>query len=372
MTYPPTRRQFLLAAGLASGLAAGCRRGSSGKSGPFAGQSLRVFVYAGGHEKTMRETFVPRFEEETGAKAVLDPGWWDSIAKLKASPPGKPAYDLVITDATQGYPAIKEGLFQQLDMANVPNHKNLTPSALDNWVFRDRYGVPYPDAVMTLAYNRDLVSPPPAAWSDLLRDDLRGKVALYNSFYMSLYTFACMKAAEDGKAGTARQMVRDDLQGVLQYSKERRDRVKFWWPTTTDMILALARKDCAAGNMQSPEMLQALRQEKALAAAVPEADRTFVQVMWCVPDGTPRKELAEKAIDLIFSEELQLAFARRGSASAVPAVAKQMAAEDAFWKSIYPHTDEQLRTLGYYPYDTYAEHWDDIASFWDRQVLRKG
>lgn len=359
-----TRRQFLLT-GAAVALA-GCRRPAS------SARQLRIFVYAGGHEATMRETFVDRFEEVTGAKAILDAGWWDAIPKLKASPPGQPAYDLVITDATQGYPAIKDGLFAQLNLANVPNHKNLAPSALDNRVFRDRYALPYPDAVMTLAYERTLARPAPTTWGDLLRDDLRGKIALYNSFYMTLYTFACMKAAEDNKPGTARDMVKTDLQGVLRYAKEQRDRVKFWWPTTTDMILALTRKDCAAGNVQSPEMLQALRSEKALGAMVPDHDRVFVQVMWAIPADTPNHDLAEQAINLIFSEEMQLAFARRGSATAVLSVAKRMAAEDALWKSIYPHTEEQLAALRYYPYDVYADHWTDIAAFWDRQVLRKG
>src|SRR5207244_2899034 len=112
----------------------------------------------------------------------------------------------------------------------------------------DRYAIPYPDAVMTLAYHRDMVSPPPTTWADLLRDDLRGKIALYNSFYMTLYTFACMKVAQDGKPGTAAEWVRKVLQGVLRYAKETRDRVKFWWPNTTDMILALTRKECAGGN----------------------------------------------------------------------------------------------------------------------------
>jgi spermidine/putrescine-binding protein len=370
MSRRPSRRRFLLTAGgLVAGLA-GCRS-DAGKNGPFAGQKLRIFVYAGGHEKTMREAFVPVFEEETGATAVLDPGWWDSIAKLKASPPGQPAYDLVVSDATQGYPAIKEGLFAQLDLERIPNHRNLAPSALDNKVFRDGYAIPYPDAAMTLAYHRDMVKGPLTDWSDLLRDDLRGRIALYNSFYLSLYTFACMKVAADGKPGTAAEWVRKDLQGVLKYAKEERGRVKFWWPTSTDMILALGRKDCAAGNMHSPEMLQALRSEKSLAATVPAHDRAFVQVMWCVPADTPRKELAEKAIDLIFSDEMQLAFARHGSASAIPAVARRMAAEDELWKSIYPHTDEQMRSLHYYPYETYAEHWDEIVSYWDRHVLRK-
>src|SRR5262249_50413142 len=132
MTHRPTRREFLgTAIGVTGALAAGCRRGTP--AGPFAGQKLRIFGYARGPEETTRATFVPPLEEETGATAVLDPGWWDSIAKLKAPPPGQPAYDLVITDATQGYPAIREGLFAQLDLENIPNHKNLVPSALDNW-----------------------------------------------------------------------------------------------------------------------------------------------------------------------------------------------------------------------------------------------
>jgi spermidine/putrescine-binding protein len=364
-----TRRGFL---GAAAALAvAGCGRGRSG-SGEFSGQKLRVFVYAGGHEKAMREVFVPAFEEETGATAILDAGWWDAIAKLKASPAGRPVYDLVVTDATQGYPAIREGLFSQLDLDLVPSHKGLAASALDNWVFRDRYAIPFPDAAMTLAYHRGLVAEAPTGWADLLRPELRGKIALYNSYYLSLYTFACMKAALEGKPGTAHALIEKDWRAVLRFAKEHRDRVKFWWPTSTDMILALTRKDCAAGNMHSPEMLQALRADEELGAVVPPHDRAFVQVMWCIPDGTPRRELAHRALDLIFRDDLQYGFARHGSASAVLAVAQRMAAEGPLWKSIYPHTREQLAALRYYPYDLYARHSDDIAASWDREVLRKG
>ena len=51
---------------------------------------------------------------------------------------------------------------------------------------------------------------------------------------------------------------------------------------------------------------------------------------------------------------------------------ERMAAEDPFWKELYPHTAEQFRGLRYYPYDVYAEHWDQLADAWDRTVLRKG
>ncbi|HMF12833.1 MAG TPA: extracellular solute-binding protein [Gemmataceae bacterium] len=372
MPFLPNRRQFLRSfAAMTSSLAAGC--GSKpGKSGPFAGQELRIFVYAGGHERTMREVFVPQFESATGATAVLDPGWWDAIPKLKASPVDNPPYDLIVTDATQGFPAARDGMFRQLNLANIPNHENLGAPVLDHWIFRDRYGVTYPDSVMTLAYHKDAITEPPGSWAHLLRNELRGKIGMYSSFYMSLYTFACMKAAAEGKPGTARDAMRDDLDEVLHFARENRDRVKFWWPTSTDMILGLVHRDCAAGNMHSPEMLAALRTQPELGAVVPADDRAFVQVFWAVPEGTKRADLAEKAIDLIFSEEMQVEFARRGMATAVPGAAETVAAEDPYWKSLYPHTEAQLRTLRYYPYDVYFDHWNEIEKVWTREVLRHG
>lgn len=363
-----TRRRFLKRAASAAILSSGC----GGKAGNNGGQQLRVFVYAGGHEQTMREVFVPRFEAATGASAVLDAGWWDAIPKLKASPPDRPPYDLVITDATQGFPAARDGLFRQLDLSRIPNHKNLPPSVLDHWIYRERHGIPYPDSVLTLAYHKDAIGETPRGWDDLLRDDLRDKLGLYGSFYMSLYTFACMKAAAEGKPSTARAMVRKDLDGILKFARSHRDRVKLWWQTSTDMTLGLINRDCAAGNMHSPEMLQALRAHPKLGAVVPETDRAFVQVFWAIPAGSSRVELAEQAIDLIFSEEMQYEFAKRGSATAVLPAARRVAAEDPLWASLYPHTEKQLRDLRYYPYDVYFEHWDEIEKFWTREVLRNG
>jgi spermidine/putrescine-binding protein len=362
-----TRRDFLR-----GGLAAACAGLAGCGQGDFRGQQLRIFVYSGGHEKTMREVFVPRFEAVTGATAVLDPGWWDAIPKLKASPANQPPYDLLVTDATQGFPAAREGLFRRLNLDHIPNHKNLTAAVLDHWVFHDGHGITFPDSVMTLAYHKQAVPESPTGWGDLLRDDLRGKLGMYNSFYMSLYTFACMMVAAAGKPGTAHDAVRDDLDGVLRFARDSRGRVKFWWPTSTDMTLGLVNRDCAAGNMHSPEMLQALRGQPQLGAVVPDADRAFVQLFWAIPEGTRKAELAEKAIDLIFSEELQAEFARRGSATAVLSAAQTVAAEDPFWKQLYPHTEAQFRTLRYYPYDVYAEHWDDIEKSWTREVLRHG
>lgn len=364
------RRSFLGTSALAALQLAGCGSTSS-KPGEFQGQTLRIFVYAGGHETTMREVFVPTFEAATGARVILDSGWWDAIARLKTSPAGKPAFDLMVTDATQGYPAAREGLFQTIRRQNLKNLQHLSPAILDNWIVREGHGITFPDSVMTLAYHQEMVPSSLEGWEDLLRPELSGKIALYNSFYMSLYTFACMMAAAEKKPGEAAALLDKDLEGVLRFAKIHRKNVKFWWPNSSDMILSLEHRDCAAGNMHSPEMLVALEQSKTLGAVIPQHDRAFVQLFWAIPAGTPNTDLAERALDAIFSPEMQLGFTRHGSATANLEVARQRAAENPLWKQIYPHTEEQLQAIRYYPYDTYFRNWNDLSSIWQREILTR-
>lgn len=366
------RRGFLrTAAAVGLGALAGCSNSPPPAAGSLRGRSITVFVYAG-LDKMFQEHFADPFEANSGVSVTIDAGWWDSIGKLKTSPKGQPAYDLVLTDATQGYPAIKSGMFRQLDFDRIPNHKALAPSALDNWVAKDRYGVTFHESAMTMAWNRKRAGAQPAGWGDLMRDDLKGKLGLYDSFYMSLHTFACMKAATEGKPGTAHAMMADDLGGVLDFAKRERERVKVWWPTGTKMLQDLLQGEFAAGNAHSVGVLQAGKEKAdALGFTTPETDRAFVQLMWVIPADSPNADVAEAAIDFLMSEGVQSAIARRGAGTSHVAAAKTVAAEDPVWGSTYPHTDEQFRSMRYFPYDAYFKDWDRIKKTWEQEILRK-
>ena len=143
------RRDFIKAtaatgAGLALATGVGSFARSAAADQMFKGEQLRIFTYAGAWGDQLKKNFAPLFKEVTGADLIIELGWWDSIPKLKASPPGKPAFDLIMTDATQGYPAIREGLFQKVNLANVPNASKFTPAATDNWVVKEGWGITWP------------------------------------------------------------------------------------------------------------------------------------------------------------------------------------------------------------------------------------
>ena len=229
------------------------------------------------------------------------------------------------------------------------------------------------ESAMTLVWDKRQLAHEPTNWGDLMRPELSGKLSFYDSFYFSLFTFACMKAAADGNLGTAHQMLNENMSAVLDFAKRERDRVRFWWPTGTKMLQDLLQGNFAAGNGHSVTMLQSAKEKPdVLGFVTPEADRVYAQLMWVIPANTPNAELAESAIDFLLSKDVQVALARQGAGTSHVEAAKAVAAEDTIWAKTYPATEEQFRSMKYYPYDAYFKDWDGIRKVWEEEVLRKG
>ncbi|MGI9303883.1 MAG: ABC transporter substrate-binding protein [Gammaproteobacteria bacterium] len=372
-----TRRRFLKASSAAGiGALTASKLGMFGAdvqaAQDFKGERLRIFTYAGAWGDQFTNNFAPLFKQLTGADLIVELGWWDSIPKLKASPPDNPAFDLIMTDATQGYPAIREGLFQKVDMNAVPNAKLFAPEVMDNWVVKEGWGVTWPDAAQTGVYHKDHVKDAPASWSDLLDTKYDDKLGMYNSFYFSLFTFACAKVDSEGKSGTARQEVADNLEGVLEFAKNQSERVNYWWPSSSDMALNLLQANVHIGNIHSVDIVPVVREGKPVGVFVPDTDRASFQALWLISKDTKKKELAEAAINIFCGEEFQEIYAADGGfPTAIPAVAEKVAASDEVWALINPHKAEHFKNVGYYPYDAYFSAWDHIVEVWDKEVLRK-
>ncbi|MBI3974467.1 MAG: extracellular solute-binding protein [Chloroflexi bacterium] len=376
------RRGLFAAAGVAAlGVAGGAvacgdaARTSIGGGGkrPFEGRALTIFVYAGIWEKWYRELFAPAFEAETGAKVIIDAGWWDALPKLKLAPPDQPPFDLMLTDPTQGFPAIRDGLAAKLNLANIPNAKQFAPKVLDTWIYKDGWGIPHISSPMTLAWHQELLPDGLRDWGELLEPPARGRFTVYSSYYMGLFTFAAIKAAREGRAGQAHRMIQDDLDGVLNYAREHRDAVRYWWSATTDAVQALLGKNVAAGALHGNGLLAPVRDNKPLAFTIPAKDRAYVQLFFLVTKGSKNKDVAEAALDYIAGSTFQWNLASKSGelAAHIPAAAEQIGARDRLWGRIYPSTAADWAAMTYYPYEFYDRYDKKIADFWNREVLRK-
>lgn len=189
--------------------------------------------------------------------------------QLQSSPDDQPPFDLVETDPIQGFPGIRQGLFQKIDPSKIPNAKTFAPQILESSIYKDSWGLPFISSAMTLGWQSELMPEGLKKWSDLFLDGLKGKIMLYNSYYMSLYTFAVAKVEMDGKPGTAKQALADDLDGVLQFARDKRDWVKYWWPTTADAVNALLQKNVSAGNIHGNGLIAPIQANKPVGFTVP-------------------------------------------------------------------------------------------------------
>lgn len=345
--------------------------GASGGGGDFAGESITLLVYSGITEELYRQHFVPQFSALTGADVVIDAAWTEGIARLSAAPSEAPPFQLVQTDPTQGIPAFEAGLFQEFDTGRITNAERFHPKLLDTSVWRQSYGMPFHSSAMTLATNTELRSEPYQTWAELFAEPSDAGVMLYNLPYMSLYTFAAMKAEQEGAVGQAGAMLDEDVEGVLAFAVANRDVATYFWPSTTDGVNALVGGEVAAGNIHGNGLLAPLREGQPVRGVIPPGDVAYAQLFFAIPQGVPNLDLSLAAMNHIASEEFQTALASSGEyAAAIPSVAEAQAAQDEAWAAAFPSTADEFGSLSYYPYDGLAANAERIAEVWDTEVLR--
>ena len=341
--------------------------------GDFAGEEITLLVYSGLTEDLYRSSFVPQFEALTGATVTIDSAWTEGIARLEAAPGDAPPFDLVLTDPTQGLPAIDQGLFQQFDVDAVPNAAaNFFPTLLDTTVYQQGYGIPFISSAMTLATNTDLADQPFTSWNELLERTPEQGIMLYNLSYMSLYTFAEMMAEAEGMdPGQGRDLLEGDLEGVLSFAAANGDKVSYYWPSTSDAVNAIVNGEVAAGNIHGNGLLAPIRDGAPVSGTIPPGTEAYVQLFFAVPQDVPNLDLALAALDHICSREFQQTLAESGEyACAIQDIAEDHGSTDEQWAAAFPTSVADFEALKYYPYDVYAANIDRINEVWDSEVLR--
>lgn len=141
----------------------------------FAGVTLRVATYGGGFDKAVEEDAGKQFEAQGGKIQYIIGSPADHLAKLIAAR-GTPVPPLDVFDVadTTLQDAIDGGFLQKINLANIPNIKELLPSQYTDLVVA---GWSSQDGIM---YNtkrfQDLGIPAPTEYEDLLNPKLKNRV----------------------------------------------------------------------------------------------------------------------------------------------------------------------------------------------------
>lgn len=138
-----------------------------------AQNSLVISVWGGNWKDTVEKVVGKSFTAKTGMPVEFEVGGTiDRLAKARVAK-GNPLVDLTFTTSHVGRLYMSDGLFAKLDMAKLPNAKEVAKEAL-----RSDYQMGGWSYVYTIVYRPDLVKEEITRWSDLWKPSLKGKIAM--------------------------------------------------------------------------------------------------------------------------------------------------------------------------------------------------
>lgn len=138
-----------------------------------AQNSLVISVWGGNWKDTVDRVVGKAFTAKTGMPVEFEVGGTiDRLAKARVAK-GSPLVDLTFTTSHVGRLYVSDGLFAPLDMAKLPNAKEVAKEAV-----RSEYQIGGWSYVYTIVYRPDLVKEEITKWSDLWKPSLKGKIAM--------------------------------------------------------------------------------------------------------------------------------------------------------------------------------------------------
>jgi putative spermidine/putrescine transport system substrate-binding protein len=138
-----------------------------------AQNSLVISVWGGNWKDTVEKVIGKAFTAKTGMPVEFEVGGTiDRLAKARVAK-GSPLVDLTFTTSHVGRLYMSDGLFAKLDMAKLPNAKEVAKEAL-----RSEYQMGGWSYVYTIVYRPDVVKEEITRWSDLWKPSLKGKIAM--------------------------------------------------------------------------------------------------------------------------------------------------------------------------------------------------
>ena len=138
-----------------------------------AQDKLVVSIWGGSWRDLVADTVAKKFTAETGVPVeFITGGTIDRLNKEKLAK-GSPESDVTFTTSHVGWLYANDGLFERLDLAKIPNAKNLadeariSPFHIGAWAY-----------VYTIGYRADLLGNMKfESWNDLWKPELKGKIA---------------------------------------------------------------------------------------------------------------------------------------------------------------------------------------------------
>lgn len=188
---------------------------------------------------------------------------------------------------------------QELDLTNIPNHKNMLPAVLNAEIDPGRkFTMPWAYGYTTIAYNKDIVKEPVTSIKELFeRPDLKGQVVLFAEMEDTV-AFALLALGKDPSHFTA-----DDYSSALGYIKQAKASGQVRQFMGQDYISSFSQGNIGATMAYSGDVAQ-LGQANLVTVDLPTEGLLAWSDNMCIPNFARHKKNAELLMNWYYNPDI--------------------------------------------------------------------
>jgi putative spermidine/putrescine transport system substrate-binding protein len=274
----------------------------------MAQEKFVVSVWGGSWRDMVADIIGKKFTAETGAQVdYITGGTIDRLNKERLAK-GNPESDVTFTTAHVGWLYVNDGLYERLDLAKVPNAKNLvsqaeiSPYHIGTWAY-----------VYTIGYRPDLLKGVTfASWADLWKPELEGKLAAPDFDPSHLIVVAAMLSGADAAHWEKGQ---DKL-------KELKPNFKAFYTNDANSQQLITTGETPVQVILSMNAHYIAAQGVPIELVIPKEGAVLGIDTVAIMKGSKKTELAYKFINIALDPQVQAEIAKFKKGSPVVADAK--------------------------------------------------
>jgi putative spermidine/putrescine transport system substrate-binding protein len=337
------RRQVLLTAGAAAGLAA------TGFPAIVRAQSKTIVTtgFGGIYEERYRKHVLDPFEAKTGAKFVFKYGSPDAWLTSAIANRDDPEIDLPFLSLPIAMKALKtKGIFMPLSPDAMPSLRDVDPVFYDVY---DRMAVGFNYVDAGLAYRTDMVSKAPSAWADLWDPAYKEQLLLPDVGGGFAHELIVIAALLNGGSAT-------NLDPGFDALKRLRPNVIRWYKSPNEVGTALERKEAAVALSGSFRTYVLKDAGLPVEYVVPREGAPVGVLSFHIPVNARNRDLLMEFVDFAcspgpqsgFGNDMQSGMTNR-KVTLRPEVAARVVPVDRLlrldWKAIEPRMTQMIERL---------------------------
>jgi spermidine/putrescine transport system substrate-binding protein len=264
-----------------------------------------------------------------------------------------------------------QGLLEPLDLGKIPNFQKIHPTILNytknNMSEKDVwYSVPMTYGSICMIYNSDKI-PAPTSWTDMLKDEYKGKVAITTDYPGNIFAWARVNGVDQPN-----RMTKEELSKTIDSLIDlKKNHLRTIAPSYGDLINLLATGEVVIAQGWEPVTVWVGDKVKIKVAYPKEKSMGFIEG-YSIGKGSANIDLAHEIINNALSLDGQLAGAEANSMPVVTSEAMEKASDANKALYAYDKLDEYFKVktdvVPMYPLEPEGDlaTWDEYQAGWEK------